>query len=271
MSFDITIYKMPAYDKQWINIIHLTTKGNEDSENIFKLSMYRNGLVGKFSFNYWRKEKAVFFSLGTTYHVVIEQFKTSRGRSYSFMITVDGVDLVHKHLKDIKQGLTQTYHHVKIFGSNPWQPTMPSKVGVVKNFKLDTGRKQRCCNIVVVRIDESYLSISHAGAQKSLVGEYTYKGIKNGHGYWIKNDGKQAIWYLPAYREWCVGSILTLGTNWRGISAGQTSAKCPTQNKRRWQYFNEVSWKTDLKHHIHIRCKQNYLDYHKDSSLSTGK
>ena len=30
VQFDITIFKMPAFDWQWINILHMTTNGNKD-------------------------------------------------------------------------------------------------------------------------------------------------------------------------------------------------------------------------------------------------
>ena len=258
---------MPAFDKQWINVLHMTTNGNKDADKIFRLCIYRNGLLGQFAFKFWGQRKEMHFALGTTYHVTVEQFKRSRGSSYGFLITVDGVDLVQKSLKAIN---VQTYTHVKVFTSNPWQPTMPSKVGAVRNFKINTGRSQNCCKIVFLWIDQSYLSMLHAGAQKSLIGEYTYKGNVNGKNYWIKNDGKQAMWYFPKYNEWCVGSIQYLGTNWRGISAGQTSAKCPTQNRKRWSYFNGIGWKTELKPHIQIHCKDNFIDYHKEILLPTG-
>merc|ERR1712016_575028 len=103
---------------------------------------------------------------------------------------------------------------------------MPSKVGIVKNLKIDTGRTQTCCKMVFLRIDQTYLTNSFAGTQKNLVGEYTYKGIVNHKPYWIKNDKTNAIWYSK-FKEWSIGSILTLGTNGRGIATEHTSANCP--------------------------------------------
>ena len=88
MEFDITLYKMPAFDKEWINIFHITQNGNADKDNILKFSIFRNGLHGKFAFNYWEKKKLMNFALDTTYHVVIEQYKI-RGKKYLFVITVD--------------------------------------------------------------------------------------------------------------------------------------------------------------------------------------
>ena len=257
---------MPAYDRQWINILHMTTKGNKDADNILKLCIYRNGLVGKFAFQYWGQRKEMLFALGTPYDIVVEQFKRRRGSSYGFVITVDGIDLVHKNLKDIQEGLRpQTYNHVKIFTSNPWQPSMPSNVGEVKNFQIDTGKTQGCCKIVLLWIAQSYLSMLYAGAQKSLIGKYTYKGNMNGKNYWIKSDGTAAIWYSKYYREWSIGNILSLGSKWRSIAAEHTSANCPTQNQFRWHYFNGVRWKPDLKSHIHVQCMENYSDFYNEA------
>ena len=40
LEFDITLFKMPAYDKHApINIFHLTQNGNDDKDNIIKLSI----------------------------------------------------------------------------------------------------------------------------------------------------------------------------------------------------------------------------------------
>jgi len=122
LSYDVTIYKMPAYDQKWLNLIHLTTNGNAENDNIFNLCMYRNGLVGKFSFHYWTQKKEMFFALGQTYHVVIEVFKTRRGR-YGFAIILDGVDLVHKNLKCIGSNLASKSCHVRFCPQHcQWSP-----------------------------------------------------------------------------------------------------------------------------------------------------
>ena len=123
--------------------------------------------------------------------------------------------------------------------------------------------------MVFLRIDQTYLTNSFAGTQKNLVGEYTYKGIVNHKPYWIKNDKTNAIWYSK-FKEWSIGSILTLGTKWRGIATEHTSANCPTQNQNRWHYFNGVKWKSDLKSHIHVHCKQSFSDFYKENILSKG-
>ena len=270
VELDITIYKMPAFDWQWINILHMTTNGDKDTDNILKLCIYRNGLLGRFAFKYWSQRKEIHFALGKTYHIMVETFKRRRGTSYGFVISIDGEEIVHKNVKQIQEGLRpQIYNQVKIFASNPWQPSLPSKVGGIKNLRINAGRTQTCCKLVFVSIDNSYLTSSHAGAQKSLIGEYTYKGVVNNKSYWIKNTGRKAIWYSK-YKQWSLGSILSLGSNWRGIAAEHTSASCPTQNTNRWHYYDGVTWKSDLKRHIHVRCLENFSNFYKENILSKG-
>ena len=73
-EFDITLYKMPAFDKTWINIFHLTQNGNADKDNILKFSIFRDGITGKFEFKYWTHKKEMLFAMNTKYHMVIEVF-----------------------------------------------------------------------------------------------------------------------------------------------------------------------------------------------------
>ena len=120
---------MPAFDWQWINILHMTTNGDKDTDNILKLCIYRNGLLGRFAFKYWSQRKEIHFALGKTYHIMVETFKRRRGTSYGFVISIDGEEIVHKNVKQIQEGLRpQNYNQVKIFASNPWQPSLPKKV-----------------------------------------------------------------------------------------------------------------------------------------------
>ena len=260
LEFDITMYKLPAFDQQWINVFHLTRNGNVDQDNIIKFNIWRDGLHGKFAFKYWGKTKLMLFALGTTYHVIIEQYKARRGKKYLFEINVDDNSLVHEFLKQPK-----SHNRAKLYSSNPWERTMPSNVGMIKNLVMMTRRNTQCCRYIIIDIDESYLSSSHAKLQKSLLGKYFYSGTKNQRGYWVKSDGKTAIWYHPEFREWMSGNILNLGTKWRGISAGQTSVSCPTQNVRRWHYWNGSTWKVDLKSHIHMYCQENSVDDNKEN------
>ena len=260
LEFDVTMYKLPAFDQQWMNLFHLTRNGNADQDNMLKFNIWRDGLHGKFAFKYGKKTKQMLFALGTTYHVIIEQYKARRGEKYLFVITVDDEYLVNEFLKE----LPKSYNRVKLYSSNPWEKTLPSKVGKIKNFQMTTGKSTQCCRYIVVDIDKSFLSSSHAKLQKSLVGTYSYTGQKNQRGYWVNVDRTMAIWYYPQFREWMCGHIEYLGTKWRGISAGHTSVSCPSQNVQRWHYWNGSKWKVDLKSHIHLYCQENFVDYNKE-------
>ena len=164
ISLDITMYKMPAFDRQWFNIFHLTRNGKSNRDNIFKFSVHRNGMIGKFFFQYWKQSKEMLFTLGSSYHIVIEQFKAQRSNKYEFDITVDGENLVHENLKDIEKGLPKAYKKAKLFASNPWERTLPPNVGRIKNFVIPTGEHTQCCSEVAVEIS------SHVKLQKDKIG-----------------------------------------------------------------------------------------------------
>ena len=247
---------MPAYDKQLINVFHITQNGNRYKDNIIKLSIYRKGLYGEFCFKYWEKTKTMLFALGTSYHVSIEQYKAHRGKRYQYVITVDDNDLVNEVLK----GKPETHKHAKLYSSNPWEKTMTSKIGAVKNFVMKMEKRTQCCKNIIIDIDATYLTSKHAKWQKSLIDQYSYKGTINGRGYWISANKKSAIWYYGRFKQWMSGNLNYLGTKYRGISTAMTSVTCPTHNTRRWYYYNGTEWKADLMNHIHIHCQENFLE-----------
>ena len=94
-----------------------------------------------------------------------------------------------------------------------------------------------------------------------ISGQYAYKGNRNGRGYWISKDGQSAIWYYPAYSEWMIGSKSYIGTEFRGISAGQSSVLCPNQNERRWTFWTGNGWlANNRKSQIHVYCVDDYFE-----------
>ena len=94
-----------------------------------------------------------------------------------------------------------------------------------------------------------------------ILGEYAYKGNRNGRGYWISTNGRSAIWYYPAYSEWMIGSKSYIGTRFRGISAGQSSVLCPNQNERRWTFWTGNGWlANNRKSQIHVYCVDDYSE-----------
>ena len=257
---------MPAFDKTWINVFHLTQNGNADNDNILKFSIYRDGITGKFEFKYWKQKKQLLFVLGTTYHVTIELYKARRGRRYQFAITVDDDELVHENLKDVQKNpilRPKAYRNAKLYASNPWEKTLPSKVGVVKNFVIPTGRSKQCCNRIAVVIKSNKMEL-----QKTKIGQYIYKGVRNGKGYWESTDEQSAIWYYPAYREWMIGSKCYLGTQFRGISARQTSVSCPNHNHKRWTFWTGHRWLTDRKSQIDLVCVDDYSEQKQAAGIS---
>ena len=252
LEFDITLYRMPAFDKDHpINIFHLTQNGNDDKDNIVKFSILRQGSHGQFIIKYWNFTKTMLFNLGTPYHVIIKLMKARRGR-YEFVIAVDDDYLIDKNLKDLKQA-PRIYKHAKLYCSNPWDKTMPSKIGRVKNFLLPNGKNHQCCHELRVVINSS-----QANLQTNRAGRYIQKGKRNGKYFWVSKDGQWAIWYYMAYKEWMIGSKFYLGTSFRGISAGQTSVSCPNHNHKRWSYWNGLRWVSDLKTQIQIFCTDDY-------------
>ena len=248
---------MPAYDRNHpINIFHLTQNSNDDKDNIVKFSIIRQGSHGKFVFKYWTHTKTLLFSLGTQYHAAIELYQSRKGKTYLFSVTVDGEELVHKSLKDIHQ-VPKVYKHTSLYCSNPWEKTLTSKIGTVKNFVIPKGTSRQCCKRVALVIKQGGANVK---LQKPKVIRYTYKGEKNGRGYWESRDGVSAIWYYPKYRDWMIGSKCYLGTQFRGISAGQTSVACPNQNHKRWKFWNGHKWITDQKSQIDLVCVDDYSE-----------
>ena len=257
LEFDITLFKQPAYDKDGpINIFHLTQNGNDDKDNIIKFSLVRQGSHGKFIFKYWTHTKTLLFSMGTPYHVIIELYRNRRGKKYEFAINVDDDDLVNEPLKDIQQ-VARAYKFVRLYCSNPWEKTLTSKIGTVKNFVIPKGTSRQCCKRVALVIKQGGANVK---LQKDKVSKYIYKGEKNGRGYWESTDGQSAIWYYEDYREWMIGSKCYLGTKFRGISARQTSVSCPDHNHKRWSYWDGHKWLSDRNSQIDLVCIDNYAE-----------
>ena len=266
LEFDITLFRMPAYDRHHpINIFHLTQNSNDDKDNIVKFSIIRQGSHGKFVFKYWTHTKTLLFSLGTQYHAAIELYQSRKGKTYLFSVTVDGEELVHKSLKDIHQ-VPKVYKHTSLYCSNPWEKTLSSKNGVVKNFVIHTGNSQQCCKGIALVIKSNDIAL-----QKEKNGKYIYKGDRNGKGYWESLNGQFAIWYSPAYREWMIGTKCYLGTQFRGITAGQTSVSCPNQNNKRWTYWNGIKWLTDTKSSIHLFCTEDFSEHEQAQAVGRSK
>ena len=77
-------------------------------------------------------------------------------------------------------------------------------------------------------------------AQDSRAGIYSYTGDINGRKYWLKSDGTRAIWYVPDFKDWAIGSNDNLGSKTGGIfSTGNLETQCPHDKQNNWKYYDE--------------------------------
>ena len=263
VSFRIRVNELPKFDKTWANVLHFTKGSNSEIDNIIKLSVRRKGSIGIFEFSFWKQRKEFHFNLGTTYEIVLEQYLNERGERCYFDILID-------HESILKSGIPvkhpTKYRNIHFYASNPWDNSFTPKIGVVTDFLMPQSDTE-CCKNIIVEIDSAYLTSSHAALQKSLVGKYVFKNTKKTRGVWIKDDRKSALWYNPELKEWMGGNANYMGTKYRGISSIQTSVICPTHSVRRWHYWNGSTWMEDLKHHIHVYCQENFMDYNKEKGI----
>jgi hypothetical protein len=54
--------------------------------------------------------------------------------------------------------------------------------------------------------------------QGTLQGRYERSPDINGRPSWIHTTESEAIWYIPRWQKWAIGSLLDIGTEIRGIS-----------------------------------------------------
>ena len=59
--------------------------------------------------------------------------------------------------------------------------------------------------------------------QGAMAGNYYHNGEVNDQNYWVKDNGRHAIWYLyeDGYACWVIGSVKNLGTNVMGIASSK--------------------------------------------------
>ena len=65
---------------------------------------------------------------------------------------------------------------------------------------------QLACD-VKIKVKISNELLCHGG----MSGIYHQNGEVNGHNYWVKDNGRHAIWYLN--EDWVIGKVNCLGTN----------------------------------------------------------
>ena len=92
--------------------------------------------------------------------------------------------------------------------------------------------------------------------QDEKQGTYEESVTVNGKTSWISTVNNTAIWYVPQFKEWAIGSALQIGTNWRGISStGASEWDCPhLVPNSSWGYFNDAGWVTANFGDISVQC-----------------
>ena len=94
-------------------------------------------------------------------------------------------------------------------------------------------------------------------SQESRQGIYEVSGIINGKPSW--SSASQAIWYLPQFNVWAIGSKSWIGQNWValhtiGDQGGVVPSNVPSD---KWKYWSGSSWKLEL-NSIFVKGKKNY-------------
>ena len=83
-------------------------------------------------------------------------------------------------------------------------------------------------------------------------------GIINGKTSWISNDNSQAIWYIPKYKDWLIGSFSKIGTEYGGLNSigGQVNVDPNDVPSDKWKYYNKKSkqWSNPNPYDIEIEC-----------------
>ena len=92
--------------------------------------------------------------------------------------------------------------------------------------------------------------------QSSRAGTYQQKGTINGRPYWVNPTNDEAIWYYPQYKDWAIGPLSNLGTNWRSItSVGALEANCPDDDRADWKYWDGSWKKTKYTSDVQVECQ----------------
>ena len=88
-------------------------------------------------------------------------------------------------------------------------------------------------------------------------GTYEISETINGKPSWIAND--QAIWWIPEFSQWGIGSLDSIGSGFRGLTGvpiDENDLGMPYDQKYIWKYWNGY-WKTPGANDIKVQCKGN--------------
>ena len=95
-----------------------------------------------------------------------------------------------------------------------------------------------CCPIIKISLANRVQRF-----QPRIAGTYTSNGTINGRTYWVKATNDLAIWYIPRFKDWAIGSLTYLGTTMRDCETlSELESECPDDNRLLWGYWNGNSW-----------------------------
>ena len=90
-----------------------------------------------------------------------------------------------------------------------------------------------------------------------LQGIYQPSSTVNGRPSWT--TASSAIWYIPKFKEWAIGTLDNIGTPYKGIKSEEVDELVDPQNVVSWQYYTGSEWNsTDDKNDIiveRINCR----------------
>ena len=95
----------------------------------------------------------------------------------------------------------------------------------------------------------------------------------HGFSYWVRTDGRKALWYIPDFQNWALGGIQSVGYQRRSFGSEKfpkESSQCP-YGASNWKYRWDYMW-SRTGDDFEIKCKQGmYIDEHKfgDASHAT--
>ena len=86
-------------------------------------------------------------------------------------------------------------------------------------------------------------------------GTYQLSEEINGKPSW--KSATQAIWYYPDFKDWAIGSLSDIGTNFRGITSVDYNVEndCPQEvPKDKWKYWDGSEWQAASSNDVSFQC-----------------
>ena len=75
--------------------------------------------------------------------------------------------------------------------------------------------------------------------QGTRQGRYERSTDINERPSWIHTTKSEAIWYIPKWEKWAIGSFSDIGTDIRGISGHMRDAPSLPYETKSWEYYTE--------------------------------